>query len=60
MHIGLFLEKLDIKTAFLNGDLDVEIWMIPPPHIGLEGKTLLLKKALYGLKQAPLKWYEKL
>ena len=50
VNLGLFLEQLDIKTAFLNEDLDEEIWMIPPPGIGLEGKTLLLKKALYGLK----------
>src|SRR4029077_10492600 len=60
VNLGLLLEQLDIKTAFLNGDLEEEIWMMPPPGIGLEGKILLLKKALYGLKQAPLKWYEKL
>jgi len=59
-NLGLLLEQLDIKTAFLNGDLTEEIWMIPPLGMGLDGKVLLLKKALYGLKQAPLKWYEKL
>ena len=60
VNLGLLLEQLDIKTAFLNSDLEEEIWMIPPLDIGLDGQILLLKKALYGLKQAPLKWYEKL
>src|SRR5690606_704478 len=59
-NLNLHLELLDIKTAFLYGELKEEIWMNPPPGIGLDGKVLLLKKALYGLKQAPLKWYEKL
>ena len=58
-QLNLLLEQLDIKTAFLNGKLDKEIWVQPPPGIGLEGKYLRLRKALYGLKQAPLKWYEK-
>jgi len=57
---NLSLHQLDIKTAFLYGELDEEIWMSPPPGLGLKGKVLRLKKALYGLKQAPLKWYEKL
>jgi len=60
VNLGLLLEHLDIKIAFLNGDLEEEIWMTPLPGIGLDGKILLLKKSLYGLKQAPLKWYEKL
>jgi len=60
VNLGLLLEQLDIKTAFLNSDLEEEIWMIPPLDIGLDGQILLLKKALYGLKQAPFKWYEKL
>src|SRR5690606_23005222 len=59
-NLNFNLEQLDIKTAFLYGDLDEEIWMNPPPGIGLDDKVLRLRKALYGLKQAPLKWYEKL
>ena len=59
-HLGLDTNQLDIKSAFLNGDLVEEIWMIPPPGIGLDGKILRLDKALYGLKQAPLAWFEKL
>jgi len=48
------MEQLDIKSAFLNGELKEEIWMIPPPSISLDGKILRLYKALYSLKQAPL------
>jgi hypothetical protein len=58
-NLNLHLEQLEIKTAFLYGDLDKEIWMNPSPGIGLDGKVLRLRKALYGLKQAPLKLYEK-
>jgi len=44
----------------LTSELQEEIWMIPPPGIGLDGKILRLHKALYGLKQAPLQWFENL
>ena len=54
-NLNFDFEQLDIKTAFLYGDLDKEISMNPPPGIGLDGKVLRLRKALYGLKQAPLK-----
>jgi len=53
-HLDLDMEQLDIKSAFLNTDLVEEIWMLPPPGIGLDGKILRLRKALHGLKQAPL------
>jgi len=51
---------VDIKSAFLNGDLNEEVWMMPPPSIGLDGKVLCLLKSLYGLKQAPLAWFARL
>jgi hypothetical protein len=57
---NLELAQADVKSAFLYGELKEEIWMLPPPGIGLQGKILRLKKALYGLKQAPNEWYEKL
>jgi len=52
---------LDIKTAFLNGDLDEEIYMSQPP--GFEDgspRVCKLIKAVYGLRQAPRQWHKKL
>ncbi|KAL0546106.1 hypothetical protein IC582_016011 [Cucumis melo] len=53
---------MDVKTAFLNGDLEEEIYMTQPEGFkisGQENKMCKLKKSLYGLKQAPKQWYEK-
>ena len=58
----LHLEKFDIKTNFLRGDLDEEIYMAQPKGFEVKGKENLvckLKKNLYGLKQAPRQWYLK-
>eukprot|EP00963_Diacronema_lutheri_P000532 scaffold30_cov329-Pavlova_lutheri.AAC.1 len=54
------VENIDIKTAFLNGDLDEEIYMDMPLGFQLDGKVWKLKKTLYGLKQAPRAWHIKL
>ncbi len=58
----LELHQLDIKTAFLNGDLEEEIWMEQPPGYEEKGENISchLKKSLYGLKQAPRAWYMRL
>ncbi|KAG8479016.1 hypothetical protein CXB51_029921 [Gossypium anomalum] len=61
MH-DLELEQLDVKTAFLHGELKEDIYMQQ-----LEGFTVskkedyiyLLKKSLYGLKQSPRQWYKR-
>ena len=53
---------MDIKTAFLNGDLDEEIYMEQPEGFvvkGQEHKVCKLVKCLYGHKQATKQWYEK-
>jgi len=58
----LHLEQLDVKTAFLHGDLEEEIYMQQPQGYEVKGKEKLvckMKKSLYGLKQAPREWYLK-
>ena len=47
---------MDVKTAYLNKDLDEEIYMDQPEgfvELGQESKVFKLTKSLYGLKQAP-------
>jgi hypothetical protein len=52
----LLIHQMDVKTTFLNGELDEEIYMKHPDGFvapGQENKVCRLKKSLYGLKQAP-------
>ena len=59
---GLHLEQLDVKTAFLHGDLEKDIYMQQLEGFSMKGKENLvckLKMSLYGLKQAPRQWYKK-
>ena len=53
---NLEIHQMDVKTAFLNGDLDEEVYMEQPEGFivpGQEKKVCRLVKSLYGLKQAP-------
>jgi hypothetical protein len=59
---GLIVHQMDVKTTFLNGELDEEIYMEQPPGFvanGQEGMVCKLLKSLYSLKQAPKQWREK-
>ena len=58
----LLVHQMDVKTTFLNGELDEEIYMDQPDGFvvpGQEAKVCKLLKYLYGLKQAPKQWHEK-
>src|SRR5215469_2009872 len=53
---------MDVKTAFLNGDLDEEIYMAQPLGFvqkGQECKVCRLRKSIYGLKKSSRQWYLK-
>ena len=53
------LEQLDVPTAFLNADVEEDVYMEVPEgyRVGKEHLVCKLRKALYGLKQAPRNWY---
>ena len=57
----LEVHQIDVKAAFLNGELDEEIYLCPPPGFRDNPKVVWrLLHALYGLKQASKAWYDTL
>ena len=59
---NLHLEQMDVKTVFLHGDLDNDIYMQQPEGFVVPGKEHIvckLTRILYGLKQTPRQWYKK-
>ena len=61
-HYDLELHQMDVKTAFLNEDIEESIYMVQPENFeSKDSKHLVcrLKKSIYGLKQASRQWYRK-
>lgn len=61
-HFDLELQQMDVKTAFLNGDLEDEVYMKQPKGFhSHDGEHLVCKlnKSIYDLKQASHQWYLK-
>ena len=59
-EMGWKIHQMDVKTAFLNGIIQEEIYVEQPQGFEIherESHVCRLKKALYGLKQAPRAWY---
>nr|GFC33273.1 retrovirus-related Pol polyprotein from transposon TNT 1-94 [Tanacetum cinerariifolium] len=62
-HKNMVIYHMDVKTAFLNGNLREEVYVSQPDRFVDQDNpnhVYKLKKALYGLKQAPREWYDML
>jgi hypothetical protein len=61
--MDLEIHQMDVKTTFLNGELEEDIYMDQPQGFVQDGKEHLvckLKKSLYGLKPSPRAWYQRI
>ena len=61
-HYDLELHHIDVKTTFLNWDLEENVYMAQPKGFVVEEKERMgcrLKKSIYGLKQASRQWHLK-
>ena len=61
-HYNIELHQMDVKTTFLNGDIEETIYMIQPENFESKDSNDLvckLRKSIYGLKQASHQWYHK-
>ena len=56
---NLHLEQLDLKTAFLHGDLKETIYMRQLEGFALDDMVCLLQKSLHGLRKSSRQWYKK-
>jgi hypothetical protein len=52
------IEQMDVRTAFLQGELEEEVYVEQPTGFKKDNRVCLLNKALYGLKQSPRTWYK--
>jgi len=53
----MLIHHMDVRCAFLNGDLEQTLYMAQPEGFKIGGKVWLLKKSIYGLKQSPRCWH---
>ena len=61
-HYDLELHQMDVKTTFLNGNIDETIYMVQPGNFvsgDLKNMVCKLTKSIYGIKQASHQWYHK-
>ena len=62
VHYDLELHQMDVKTTFLNGNLEENVYVAQPKGFVMEGKERMgcrLKKSIDGLKQISRQWYLK-